>query len=47
MLDYPLIELRQPSGKAEKKKYEFHEGTLLEIWNFNQESTIPNLCVEE
>ena len=39
--DYP--ELRQYPKKLSRKRLEFHKVTFLEIWNFNQKSTISNL----
>ena len=41
--DYPSTVSRQSSGKAKQGRQKFHEVTLLEVWNSDQEFTIPYL----
>ena len=40
---YPSTVSRQSRERSSWETQEFHEETLLKIWNSNQESTIPKL----
>ena len=43
--DYSSTELRQSSEKTKQEKIKIPQSNFLEIWNYNQKSTISNLNI--